>query len=74
MDFDTEEITARFVRGDSSRTDGGNGLGLAIALQAAEDHKGRMEVESEEGKGTSFKVFIPELEVKPERDRWIDEE
>lgn len=41
----------------------GTGLGLAIALQAAEDHKGRMEVESEEGKGTSFKVYIPELEV-----------
>ena len=45
----------------------GTGLGLAIALQAAEDHKGRMEVESEEGKGTSFKVYIPELEVKPDR-------
>ena len=45
----------------------GTGLGLAIALQAAEDHKGRMEVESEEGKGTSFKVFIPELKVVPER-------
>lgn len=41
----------------------GTGLGLAIALQAAEDHKGRMEVESEEGKGTSFKVYIPELTV-----------
>ena len=41
----------------------GTGLGLAIALQAAEDHKGRMEVESEEGKGTSFKVYIPELKV-----------
>ena len=45
----------------------GTGLGLAIALQAAEDHKGRMEVESEEGKGTSFKVFIPELDVPPQR-------
>ena len=41
----------------------GTGLGLAIALQAAEDHKGRMEVESEEGKGTSFKVYIPELKI-----------
>ncbi len=45
----------------------GTGLGLAIALQAAEDHKGRMEVDSEEGKGTSFKVYIPELEGQPER-------
>ena len=45
----------------------GTGLGLAIALQAAEDHKGRIEVESEEGKGASFKVFIPELVIKPDR-------
>ncbi len=45
----------------------GTGLGLAIALQAAEDHKGRIEVESEEGKGASFKVFIPELEIKQDR-------
>lgn len=45
----------------------GTGLGLAIALQAAEDHKGRLEVESEEGKGASFKVFIPELVLKPDR-------
>ena len=43
----------------------GTGLGLAIALQAAEDHKGRIEVESEEGKGTTFKVYIPELKVTP---------
>ena len=45
----------------------GTGLGLAIALQAAEDHKGRLEVESKEGEGASFKVFIPELEFKPDR-------
>lgn len=36
MNFDSEEITARFVRGDSSRTDGGNGLGLAIAKSYTE--------------------------------------
>lgn len=41
----------------------GTGLGLAIAQQAVEDHKGRMEVESEEGKGTTFKVFIPKAET-----------
>jgi signal transduction histidine kinase len=45
----------------------GTGLGLAIALQAAEDHKGRLEVDSEEGKGTSFRVFIPELVLKQEK-------
>ena len=31
MDFNAEEIVGRFVRGDESRTQEGNGLGLAIA-------------------------------------------
>ena len=52
----------------------GTGLGLAIALQAAEDHKGRMEVDSEVGKGTSFKVYIPELNIPPQqRIRYYEE-
>ncbi|MDO5398414.1 MAG: HAMP domain-containing sensor histidine kinase [bacterium] len=36
LDFDAEEITERFVRGDSSRTGDGNGLGLAIAKSYTE--------------------------------------
>ena len=36
LDFDTEEITQRFVRGDESRTKEGNGLGLAIAKSYTE--------------------------------------
>lgn len=31
LDFDVNEITDRFVRGDSSRNTEGSGLGLAIA-------------------------------------------
>lgn len=41
----------------------GTGLGLAIVLQAAEDHGGRVELDSEEGKGASFRIYIPEMEV-----------
>ena len=36
LDFDVEEITQRFVRGDESRTAEGNGLGLAIAKSYTE--------------------------------------
>lgn len=38
----------------------GTGLGLAIVFQAAEDHGGKVELESEEGRGSCFRVFIPE--------------
>ncbi len=38
---------------------GGSGLGLAISSNIISAHKGRIEVESEVGKGTKFKVFLP---------------
>ena len=38
----------------------GTGLGLAIVMQAAEDHGGRVTLDSEEGKGCCFKVYLPE--------------
>ena len=37
----------------------GTGLGLAISQEIIERHEGKIEVESESGKGTTFKVLLP---------------
>ena len=54
-------IFERFYRVDKSRSREirGTGLGLSIVKHIALIHGGKVEVESEEGKGSSFKVYIP---------------
>lgn len=37
----------------------GSGLGLAIAHTIIENHHGEITVESEEGKGSTFRIFLP---------------
>ena len=37
----------------------GTGLGLSVCLGIIETHRGDIQVFSEEGKGTTFSVFIP---------------
>ncbi|MCB9288245.1 MAG: response regulator [Lewinellaceae bacterium] len=43
----------------NTRPDGGAGIGLALAKELAELLGGRIEVQSELGKGTTFKVLLP---------------
>lgn len=37
----------------------GTGLGLAVAKRVCEDHGGRIEIESTEGRGATFRMIIP---------------
>ncbi len=54
-------LTERFYRADShrARDQGGTGLGLAIVKHIILHHRGRLKIESTEGKGSIFTVFLP---------------
>ncbi len=56
-------IFERFYRGDASRSSrgGGTGLGLAIVKELVRVHNGRIQVDSQPGRGTSFSVFFPQV-------------
>jgi two-component system, OmpR family, phosphate regulon sensor histidine kinase PhoR len=54
-------LTERFYRVDKgrSRAVGGTGLGLAIVKHVVNRHRGQLVIDSEEGKGASFMVWLP---------------
>ena len=62
LDFNPDEITERFVRGDSARNTEGSGLGLAIAKSFSELQHGKLKITTE---ADLFKVDIvlPKLEI-----------
>lgn len=61
-----KRIFEKFYRVDDllSRQQDGSGLGLAIVQHVARAHQGKVEVDSEPGKGSAFTIVIPVL-AKP---------
>ena len=43
----------------------GTGLGLFITAEIVREHKGRIEIESDEGRGSTFRVILPAVESGP---------
>ncbi|MXP65501.1 two-component sensor histidine kinase [Roseomonas sp. M0104] len=54
-------LTERFYRVDKgrSRQAGGTGLGLAIVKHIVNRHRGQLHIESQEGTGATFRIWLP---------------
>jgi signal transduction histidine kinase len=52
-------IWDRLHRGDESRSQPGLGLGLSLVKAVVQAHKGRIDVRSEPGNGSTFTIIFP---------------
>ena len=59
-------LTERFYRVDKgrSRGAGGTGLGLAIVKHIVNRHRGQLAIDSEEGRGSTFLVWLPQQQQR----------
>ena len=72
LNFNVDEITDRFVRGDSSRNTEGSGLGLAIAKSFTELQHGTLKISTE---ADLFKadIMLPKTEPPEEETKHPEE-
>jgi two-component system phosphate regulon sensor histidine kinase PhoR len=69
-------LTERFYRVDGSRSreTGGTGLGLSIVKHVVQRHGGELDIQSEPGKGSTFRLVFPAARLRDPnaraQDRW----
>ena len=56
---DIKKLFEPFHRGSNAQNIPGTGLGLSVLQQAVDLHNGKIEVESNLGKGSKFKIILP---------------
>lgn len=56
---DQDQVFQRFVQGEQGKLKGGTGIGLALVKELVEVMNGKIQLYSEQGKGTIFKVSLP---------------
>ena len=51
----------------------GTGLGLSVVQKIVENHGGKIEVSSEEGKGTTFTITLPQMGIYTAQAEEVDQ-
>ena len=73
---DQARVFRPFEQGENNldRTHEGAGLGLALCKSLVELHKGHIELESEEGQGTTITFYLPQEPIDSDREGRATEE